>query len=917
MGAKTSRLPSTRREGEEQGGGGEGGGGGPAQPNDPSASRPTPFIEAPYAGPWAEYQFVDVTAPVLDDVSFASDVSSGSGGGPAPSSSEVTMASTGTRGVLQALEGPYSQGYSLVTLCMLPGGVGWPGGGGGGAGGGGSSASQQRQVFVPGKEVRYQGILCRYEGDPGNEGWNLRAEKSLLQAHQVTPGVVSSEAGPGSQHVERLISRTAQTGGRLLTVQWSGQPLASGSENALGVDVFYEVPDQSLPERSVYQLVTAPATVVKRSLFASKGHVTCDWSGVLTRHLSRGWRLVDIFCEASSAGVSASLSPANAKVHTVWFFEKPESRARDDSAVYEGSIVEHWVDVTSSLSSSSSSSSSPVFSSGPASCLGSGRVDCKKGGSGSIVSKRSFTKRMASLRKKTEEPPPPPPHAECDVKHGSDVKEGVQQKTGTTHPPPPPSSDSGPAEVSEAPNSDRNHVDGPPPSRTGPSQGPGSAGSAGWEGVIRSMGEKGWELASIVNTMDVQAVSGRTKVKVLLVFQRKISLTVAVKGRRTSDGLALRADTGASTSVLCCDLPMMLTGETASHLNPSLAVRLPLSRSASRDHDDFQAGCDDDIPSTIGGSCSRTVSAADLSSLGRGLEGGGYLEPGTGGGGGAAARGRGEEGGLLLQPSLSLGDEGSVGTAGRSSTSSQHSRVTAAEVHVNTYTNEAPSLDSEAANTEEHVTPSSQRSDGDHLSSHGGGVGKDSVGQPAHQAEAGGNCSRQKEAGGDASEVLSSENLTERNSSSSPFNQQSGSSDSPSNQQSVPSKDLNPDKNEANPGSPTLREPMSETFPRTAVQPDENFIEDSQKAEDRNHGVSQGKDVESVCPENIELAEHTPWPSEQTGSREETELGGSQTEDTRVCDRDVNTATEDTAATPPAAAAAANLALEEQQNETE
>ena len=131
-----------------------------------------------------------------------------------------------------------------------------------------------------------------------------------------------------------------------------------------------------------------------------------------------------------------------------------------------------------------------------------------------------------------------------------------------------------------------------------------------------------------------------------------------------------RADTGASTSVMC-DIPMM-TGETASHLNPSLAVRLPLSRSGSREHDDFNASCDD-IPSTIGGSCSRTHSATELSVTGRVIESG-FLEPGRG-----SRRGR-EEG--FLRPKPSAGDDASIGTEERSSPGSQRSKVTAAEVHI-------------------------------------------------------------------------------------------------------------------------------------------------------------------------------------------------------------------------------------------
>ena len=289
------------------------------------------------------------------------------------------------------------------------------------------------------------------------------------------------------------------------------------------MDVFFEVPDQALPERSVYQVVTAPAILVKRSLFASKGHVTCDWAGILTRHLARGWRLVDVFCEVPvTAFPSTPLSPTHSKMQTVWFFEKPESRSRDDSAVYEGTILEHWIQ----LSSSSSPSSSSLLPGSATACLGGGRGEGKKGGS--VSGKRNSSKRVPSFRKKSDDAA----RAEADVR-GEEVPGEGSKEVKTAGTPGPDHGESDP---------DKNHVNdsltksSPSPSSDGPPHGR----SAGWEGVIRSMGEKGWELASIINTLDSQVVSGTTKVKVLLVFQRRISLVMSVKGRRTSDGLALR-----------------------------------------------------------------------------------------------------------------------------------------------------------------------------------------------------------------------------------------------------------------------------------------------------------------------------------------------------------------------------------------
>lgn len=123
MGAKNSKLPSPVGPVAE------------GQPSDSSSSpRPTPLIEAPYAGPWAEYQFVDVTVPVESDVTF--------------SSSDVTLASTNCSSVLPTLASVYSQGYSLVTFCRVPASA---------------SSSSQKRMFSPGREMHYQAIFCRYD----------------------------------------------------------------------------------------------------------------------------------------------------------------------------------------------------------------------------------------------------------------------------------------------------------------------------------------------------------------------------------------------------------------------------------------------------------------------------------------------------------------------------------------------------------------------------------------------------------------------------------------------------------------------------------------------------------------------------------------------------------------------------------
>ncbi|KAK7496421.1 hypothetical protein BaRGS_00012343 [Batillaria attramentaria] len=116
MGARNSRSPSPSGQAD----------GNPASSTHP----PPPHIEAPYAGPWAEYQFIDVTVPVDGDVTF--------------SFCDTPMTSTRSSCALSSLEGLYAQGYSLVTFCRVPSSI----------------QSQQKKPFAPGKDLKYQGIFC-------------------------------------------------------------------------------------------------------------------------------------------------------------------------------------------------------------------------------------------------------------------------------------------------------------------------------------------------------------------------------------------------------------------------------------------------------------------------------------------------------------------------------------------------------------------------------------------------------------------------------------------------------------------------------------------------------------------------------------------------------------------------------------
>ena len=136
MGAKHSKQLGGGGGGDLDGGGGRKGRGMHGGENGPhsdssSSPRPTPHIEPPYTGPWAEYQFIDIRVPVENDVKIG----------------DVTMTSLGGgESLVQALEKVYAQGYSLVTFCRVPVGC---------------AGLTQKRVFSAGKQILYQGVFCR------------------------------------------------------------------------------------------------------------------------------------------------------------------------------------------------------------------------------------------------------------------------------------------------------------------------------------------------------------------------------------------------------------------------------------------------------------------------------------------------------------------------------------------------------------------------------------------------------------------------------------------------------------------------------------------------------------------------------------------------------------------------------------
>ena len=65
------------------------------------------------------------------------------------------------------------------------------------------------------------------------------------------------------------------------------------------VDLFFEMTGQLTAEQFTYTIVLVPCKLSYKTqvMFRPVPHITCDWRGTLTQHLSQGWKLVDIYLD--------------------------------------------------------------------------------------------------------------------------------------------------------------------------------------------------------------------------------------------------------------------------------------------------------------------------------------------------------------------------------------------------------------------------------------------------------------------------------------------------------------------------------------------------------------------------------------------------------------------------------------------
>ncbi|KAK7465235.1 hypothetical protein BaRGS_00037605 [Batillaria attramentaria] len=237
----------------------------------------------------------------------------------------------------------YGKGYRMIHLSRSPGEL--------------KSANQCAQIilqafFRKSAEVRTRG---RYR-EPIT--WKLHVEKSWLQTYIHYADRMSKQSRVvHTNNLVQSIARNTQNGERLISVFVTGQFEPSNQALSmspyLGVDLFFEIPSPSPPERYMYKIALVPVRAeFRHSTALSFPDIACDWTTNLTQFLSEGWRLIDIYLDlpmVEQLRTPPNLRPRLCRPTTtdaLWILEKPVSHRNDHTPLYEGTIVEHTVQVT-------------------------------------------------------------------------------------------------------------------------------------------------------------------------------------------------------------------------------------------------------------------------------------------------------------------------------------------------------------------------------------------------------------------------------------------------------------------------------------------------------------------------------------------------------------------------------------------
>lgn len=303
--------------------------------------------QPPYAGTPVDYQFVEIMA-TLDMQAHLSFVRP-----------DVTFQSTQVEEQYHRLTALYEQGFKMLLFVALPGGQ---------RSGGFTQMGRVQQ------DAKFQGIFRRLFPEESGQKWQLQVQKSILMNQMfyrwsgaLMLGGTHSGSMSDSQHIFQTINQISQNYGRLISVEMvgmAGQELEMTQNLAyrqqyfhymrtgqmpviqVGVDVFYEIPLHPSPERYMYQIINCPVNSNFEFSFPhGRWNSVCDWQGIMGQYLGAGWKLVEIFEDNSAlqmmkmGGLSANTALTK---NCLWIFEKPESRANDNTPYFEGTMVEHW-----------------------------------------------------------------------------------------------------------------------------------------------------------------------------------------------------------------------------------------------------------------------------------------------------------------------------------------------------------------------------------------------------------------------------------------------------------------------------------------------------------------------------------------------------------------------------------------------
>ncbi|XP_060063055.1 uncharacterized protein LOC132543557 [Ylistrum balloti] len=298
--------------------------------------------EPKYAGPPVTYNIVNIDVPHESQTGLLF-------------SPEMAFNTLTGSVYLPALTNMYDLGFRMSTFNVSPGSM---------------TASGFVSLKLESK-LRTQGIFHQVTEEEKGK-WKLCMEKSSLPQQVFGTGLLKIGGTSSTQpiHIFQTIDRISNEGGRLVSIEVTGGSFTGASaapvsatmgmgtqpsmmlyghspSTLLCVDIFYEMPTTQGGEKYMYQIVPAQMSAVLKTLTGAIGGswtVTFDWMNIVGPYLSQGWKLVEVFLDQNNKSFSDRAfmaSKITSEVGAMFIFEKPLSKANDNTPVYEAKMVEY------------------------------------------------------------------------------------------------------------------------------------------------------------------------------------------------------------------------------------------------------------------------------------------------------------------------------------------------------------------------------------------------------------------------------------------------------------------------------------------------------------------------------------------------------------------------------------------------